>query len=85
MKIHFNISRNTALPMKTKVCPVCNSTNIDFYSEFKFEERSGLMRNECRNCGFVGPMTEMERKDAKRLKVLKPKKSETKRSRKTKN
>ncbi len=60
--------------MKVKVCPVCNSTKIDFFGGFKAEESAGLMRKTCGNCGFIGPMTEMEKGDAKKLKVLKKRK-----------
>ena len=60
--------------MKVKVCPVCNSQNISIEKMFKFEQRAGLFRDKCNNCGYTGPMTAMEKKGADKLKVLKPKK-----------
>ncbi len=66
--------------MKTKrnrdvhVCPACNSRDTWLEDSFKFEQRAGLLRQRCNNCGYVGPMTVMEKKRAERLKVLKVKK-----------
>ena len=57
--------------MKVKVCPRCDSQDISLDQTFKFEQRSGLFRHVCENCGYIGPMTEMEKKDADRLKVKK--------------
>lgn len=54
------------------VCPVCNSQDIWKDSSFKFEQRCGLTRYRCRNCGFSGPMTLMEKEAADKIKVLKP-------------
>ncbi|MHA1686752.1 MAG: hypothetical protein ACTSYD_10170 [Candidatus Heimdallarchaeaceae archaeon] len=54
---------------KVKVCPVCNSQNISEYKIFKFEQRCALFKDKCNNCGFVGTMILMRKKDADKLKV----------------
>jgi len=55
--------------MKVKVCPACDSQNISKFDLFKFEQRCGLFKEQCNNCGYVGPMTVMEKADADKLKV----------------
>lgn len=62
--------------MKVKVCPVCNSKDISPFTLFKFEQRSGLVRDKCNNCGYVGLMEVMEMKESNKLKVLKPEKDD---------
>jgi len=60
---------------KVKVCPVCNSQDISLYNIDKWELMAGFWRKKCNNCGYVGPITIMEKKDADKLKVLKPRSS----------
>lgn len=61
---------------EVKVCPVCNSQDINsMYTASKWNQAWAFFRNKCNNCGYIGPMTIMEKKDADKLKVLKPKKS----------
>ena len=60
------------------VCPACNSQDIWKEDSFKFENRCGLARYRCRNCGYNGPMTLMEKKGADKLKILKPRKDSKK-------
>ena len=61
--------------MDVKVCPRCNSQDISLCDVFKFEQRCGLFRDMCSNCGYVGTMIIMEKKNADKLKVLKPQES----------
>lgn len=56
---------------EVNVCPACDSMDVDIEDSFKFELRSGLMRRRCNNCGYIGPMTVMKKKQAKKLKALK--------------
>jgi len=62
---------------EVKVCPTCNSQDISLYSS-KAEQYAALFRYICNNCGYEGPMTVMEKKDANKLKVLKPKRTKKK-------
>ena len=59
--------------MDVKVCPKCNSQDVWPDSSFKFEQRAGLQRYSCKNCGYIGPMTVMEKDDANKLDVMKKK------------
>jgi len=60
--------------MEVKVCPVCNSRDINsLHSPLsKWGQAIAYFRDRCNNCGYVGPMTKMEKKHADKLKVLKP-------------
>jgi hypothetical protein len=61
--------------MRVKVCPVCNSQKINsLYSPLsKWGQALAFFKDKCNNCGYTGPMTVMEKKDADKLEVLKPK------------
>ena len=71
--IALSWSFSVVTSMEAKVCPACNSMDISADGLFKFEQRCGLSREICSNCGYSGPMTVMERKGAERLKVIRPK------------
>ncbi|MHA1829030.1 MAG: hypothetical protein ACTSX6_10345 [Candidatus Heimdallarchaeaceae archaeon] len=58
---------------EVKVCPVCNSQDVSQLNIHKFEQRCAFFRDVCNNCGYMGPMSIMKKKDADKLKVLKPK------------
>lgn len=58
--------------MEVKVCPRCNSQDVSSCALYKFEQRSGLFKDECKNCGFIGTMILMKKEDADKLDVLKP-------------
>jgi len=60
---------------KVKVCPICNSQDINLlYTASKWEQATAFFRNKCNNCGYIGPMTIMGKEGADKLKVLKPRK-----------
>ena len=59
--------------MEVKVCPVCDSQNINsLHSPLsKWGQALAFFVDRCNNCGYAGPMTKMEKKHADKLKVLK--------------
>lgn len=58
--------------MEVKVCPRCHSQNVSWSTVFKAEQRTGIFRDKCSNCGYIGTMVIMDKEDADKLEVLDP-------------
>lgn len=57
--------------LRKKVCPACDSQDITLHHPHRWEGMFGLTRDRCENCGYVGPMTLMDKEHADRLKPKK--------------
>jgi len=51
-----------------KICPRCKSTNITFLGGHSWQQAQGIFTAKCRECGYEGPMAEIDESKLKKNK-----------------
>jgi len=46
--------------MNIKICPRCGGANITFLGGQSWQQASGIPRAKCKDCGYEGPMPEID-------------------------